>query len=136
MKYFNYDMQKELPNEMQTILEKHFKNDFGVACVIINLAGEVEQIVIDKVFKEGKKDVWEHYANIMLTDKGWEVSESFIEIDDAFCNTWGDEYRKWIGTKQTAMAIYGYYKTFGAAVRNLKLKGNSENKRTVIDVYV
>ena len=92
--------------------------------------------MINKIFKEDGKDVWEHYANIMLTDKGWEVSESFIEIDDAFCNTWGDEYRQWIGTKQTAMAIYGYCKTFGAAVRNLKVKGNSENKRTVIDVYV
>jgi hypothetical protein len=139
MRYFNYEMKNELPKEMQASLEKHFNNDFGVGCVITNLTDltvEVEHIVIDKVFKEDGKEVWEHYANIMLTDKGWEVSESFIEIDDAFCNNWGEEYRQWIGTKQTAVAIYGYYKTFGAAVRNLKVKGNSENKRTVIDVYV
>ena len=136
MRYFNYETRNELPKEMQASLEKHFKNDFGVACVIKNLDEEVQHVVIDKVFKEGTHDVWEHYANIMLTDKGWEVSESFIEIDDAFCNTWGDEYRQWVGTKQTAMAIYGYYKTFGTAVRSLKVKGNSENKRTVIGVYV
>lgn len=136
MRYFNYEMKNELPKEMQTSLEKHFKNNFGVACVITSLDGKVEHVVIDKVFKEGTHDVWEHYANIIMTDKGWEVSESFIEIDDAFCNTWGDEYRRWVGTKQTAVAIYGYYKTFGAAVRNLKVKGNSENKRTIIGVYV
>ena len=136
MRYFNYEMKNELPKEMQASLEKHFNNNFGVACVITSLDGKVELVVIDKVFKEGTHDVWEHYANIILTDKGWEVSESFIEIDDAFCNTWGDEYRRWVGTKQTAVAIYGYYKTFGAAVRSLKVKGNSENKRTVIDVYV
>lgn len=136
MKYFNYEMKNELPKEMQASLEKHFNNYFGVGCVVTSLSGEVEHVAIDRVFQEGTHDVWEHYANIMLTDKGWEVSESFIEIDDAFCNTWGEEYRQWIGTKQTAVAIYGYYKTFGAAVRNLKVKGNSENKRTVIDVYV
>ena len=136
MRYFNYETRNELPKEMQASLEKHFNNNFGVACVIQNLDEEVQHVVIDKVFKEDGKDVWEHYANIMLTDKGWEVSESFIEIDDAFCNTWGEEYRQWIGTKQTAMAIYGYCKTFGSAVINLRVKGNSENKRTVIDVYV
>lgn len=136
MRYFNYEMKNELPKEMQASLEKHFNNNFGVACVITSLDGYVEQVVIDKVFKEGTHDVWEHYANIMLTDKGWEVSESFIEIDDAFCKTWGKEYRQWVGTKQTAIAIYGYCKTFGAAVRSLRVKGNSENKRTVIDVYV
>lgn len=136
MRYFNNDFKNAMPKEMQASLEKHFNNNFGVACVITSLDGKVEQIVIDKGFKEGTHDVWEHYASIMLTDKGWEVSESFIEIDDAFCKTWGEEYRRWVGTKQTAVAIYGYYKTFGAAVRNLKVKGNSENKRTVIDVYV
>lgn len=136
MRYFNYETRNELPKGMQASLEKHFNNNFGVVCVITSLDGDVEHVVIDKVFKEGTHDVWEHYANIILTDKGWEVSESFIKIDDAFCNTWGDEYRQWVGTKQTAMAIYGYYKTFGAAVRSLKVKGNSENKRTVIDVFV
>lgn len=136
MRYLNYEMKNALPNGMQASLEKHFNNNFGVACVITSLEGNVEQVVIEKVFKEGTHDVWEHYANIMLTDKGWEVSESFIEIDNAFCNTWGEEYRQWIGTKQTAMAIYGYYNTFAGAVRSLKVKGNSENKRTVIDVYV
>lgn len=136
MRYFNYEMKNELPKEMQASLEKHFKNNFGVACVITSLDGKVEHVVIDKVFKEGTHDVWEHYANIILTDKGWEVSESFIEIDDAFCKTWGEEYRQWIGTKQTAMAIYCYCKTFGSAVINLRVKGNSENKRTVIGVYV
>ena len=129
-------MKNELPKEMQASLEKHFNNNFCVGYVITSPDGKVESVEIDKAFKEGTHNVWKHYANIGLMDKGWEVSESFIEIDDAFCNTWGEEYRRWVGTKQTAVAIYGYYKTFGSAVRNLRVKGNSENKRTVIDVYV
>lgn len=138
MKYFNYDLEKELPQQMCNTLQRYFDDTFGVSTVLPNLAGDVEIVVIDRVVKVSKSvEDWTHYANIIKQPNGtWQVSESFIKIDDRFCDKWGEEYRRWVGTEQTAVYIYGYYKTFTLAVKNLKLKGNSENKRTVIDVYV
>lgn len=136
MKFYNNDLRKKLSKAMYDALRKNFNNGFGVSDIIFNMVGDVETVVVDRVKGSGTKEIWTHYATISKTAKGWEVSESFVEIDEDFCNKWGDEYRQWIGTKQTAVYIYGYYQTFWLAARSLKSKGNSENKRLAIEVYV
>ena len=113
MRYYNYDMQRELPQNMRDSLQKYFPtNDFGVSLVLDNLAGDIDLVTIDRC--EGSvtgKTTWTHYANLQRTDDGtWELNEQFK------------------GENEQEMWIYGYFKTFGAAVRNLATKGTKDRK--------
>lgn len=117
MRYYNYDMQRELPQNMRDSLQKYFPtNDFGVSLVLDNLAGDVDLVSIDKVVRNGEgkhhdNETWTHYANLQRTDDGtWELNEQFK------------------GENEQEMWIYGYFKTFGAAVRNLATKGTKDRK--------
>ncbi len=143
MKYFNYDMQRKIPKDMKDILEKYFGgSDFMVSNVLYNREGDVDTITIDTtpyVF-DGVKNIvkgeWVHYAHLFKVAEGWQLAESFIYIGYGFVEEWGEEYRKWIDTGQTATNIYGTFKTFRGAVRNLSIKGTSANDRKAKEVYV
>ena len=115
MIYYNYDMQKELPQNMRDSLQKYFpEKTWGATCLIIN--GEVDLITIEKVVytgggRHGDEMIWTHFANIQRTDNNtWELNEQFK------------------GENEQEMWIYGYFKTFGAAVRNLATKGTKDRK--------
>lgn len=118
MRYYSYDMKRSLPQSMQASLQKHFHtNDFGVSCVLDNLAGEIDLVTIDRCTDEGSKTTWTHYANLQRADDGrWELNEQFK------------------GESEQEMWIYGYFKTFGAAVRNLATKGTKDRKP--IKIYI
>lgn len=118
MRYYNYDMQRVLPQNMQATLQKYFPtNDFGVSLVLDNLAGDIDVVTIDRC--DGSvigKSTWTHYANLQRIDDGtWELNEQFK------------------GENEREMWIYGYFKTFGAAVRNLATKGTKDRKP--INIY-
>lgn len=117
MRYYNYDMLMEFPQNMRDSLQKYFPtNDFGVSLVLHNLAGDIDVVTIDKVVCNGEgkhhdNETWTHYANLQRTDDGtWELNEQFK------------------GENEQEMWIYGYFKTFGAAVRNLAKKGTKDRK--------
>ena len=117
MRYYNYD-KGELPQNMRDSLQKYFPtNDFGVSLVLDNIEGEIDLIAIDKC--EGSvtgKTKWTHYANIQRTDNNtWELNEQFK------------------GKNEQEMWIYGYFKTFNAAVRDLATKGTKDRKP--INIY-
>lgn len=136
MKYYNYEMRKR---EIDTLLQKYFDDNYG-AVITFDLNNNVDVIEICKLTKEDNATTWTHYANVCNMDtsknNNWELNEQFIKIDEKFCNRWGDEYRVYIGTEQTAMNIYGYFKTLGGAIRNLAKNGTSENGRKPITIYV
>ncbi len=117
MRYYNYDMQKMLPKAMNDILQKYFPtSNFGVSLVLDNLAGEIDLVTIDTCVGDVKGETeWTHYANIQRCDKGWELNEQFK------------------GENEKEMWIYGYFKTFGACVRNLATKGTKDRKP--IEIY-
>ena len=133
MNYYTYNMQQ---SELDALLQAHFDDNYG-AVVSFNLDGELDSIEICKLTSDGRETVWTHYAYIFNFSYGekkdFELSEGFIDIDDAFCDKYGEEYRKYIGTEQTAMHIYGHFKTLGGAVRNLAKYGT---KRNPMDIYV
>ena len=112
MRYYNYDMQKMLPKAMNDILQKYFPtSNFGVALVLDNLAtGKIDLIAIDKCNGDINRTTWTHYANIQRCEQGWELNEQFK------------------GENEKEMWIYGYFKTFGACVRNLATKGTKNRK--------
>jgi len=113
MRYYNYDMQKMLPQNIQDTLQKYFPtNDFGVSCVLDNLKCEIDLITIDRCNGSVTgKTTWTHYANIQRTgDNTWELNEQFK------------------GENEQEMWVYGYYKSFATAVRNLAMKGTKNRK--------
>lgn len=135
MKYYNYTRP---PKDVDETLQRYFSDRYG-ACVYLDLDGEIDFIEICLVMREGRGTKWTHYANIvnMHSRKDtWELNEQFIKIDEDFCKRWGSDYDKYIGTEQTAMNIYGYFKTLNGAIRNLALKGTSINGRKPKEVYV
>ena len=135
MKYYDYQTYEVLPIKTIRLLDK-FPDSFGV-CVTLDLAGEIENIEFSKIRPDGTGTIWTHYANVMEANENeWELNEQFITIDEEFCDNWGDEYRKWIGTEQTAMNIYGTFKSADNAIRNLLKYGTSENGRKAKSVYV
>lgn len=108
MRYYNYDIQKMLPTQMQEALQKHFPtNDFGVSIVLDNLAGEIDVISVDKC--DGSvtgKTTWTHYANLQkCSDGSWEVNSQFK------------------GESEREMWIYKYFKRFADAVRYIASGG-------------
>ena len=115
MRYYNYDMQRVLPQKMQDTLQKYFpEKTWGATSLVTN--GEVELVTIEKVVytgggRHGDEMIWTHYANLQRTDDDmWELNEQFK------------------GENEQEMWIYGYFKTFGAAVRNLATKGTKDRK--------
>ena len=118
MRYYDYDMIRTLPEKMQSVLEKYFPTrEFGVSLVLANLAGDIDLVSIDRCNDiDSRTTNWSHYANLQRTDNGlWEVNEQFK------------------GNNEQEMWIYGYYKSFGAAVRNLATRGT--NNRKPIKIY-
>ena len=102
------------------ILQRYFNDSsrWG-ANIIFNEDGTIDNCEICRltdVTLDGA--TWTHYANILNYGEGrWEVNEQFK------------------GEGQDEMWIYGHYKTFTRAVRNLATKGTSEAKRKPIDIY-
>lgn len=111
MRYYNDDMKRILPQAMQASLLKYFPtDDWGVSCVL-DVNGEIDLVTIDRCTDEGRTTTWTHYANLQRCNDGtWELNEQFK------------------GENKQEMWIYGYFKTFGAAVRNLATKGTKERK--------
>lgn len=121
MIYYSYDLMKMMPREMDDILQQYFSGtNFGVSCVLDDLAGNIDVVCIDTVEGDVKgKQTWTHYANIQRTDSGtWELNEQFK----------GDDERE--------MWIYGTFHSFRGAVRNLSIKGTSLNGRKPKEIYV
>ena len=132
MKYYNYEMRKR---EIDVLLQKYFDDNYG-AVVTFDANGKLDKIEVCRLTQDGKATVWTHYAYIFNFDGKYEISEGFVTIDEKFCNEWGEEYRSYIGTNQTALNIYAYCKTLGGAIKNLAKKGTSEKGRKPITIYV
>lgn len=64
---------------------------------------------------------WTHYADIDCIDK----EKHCYELHERFC-----------GKDENEMWIYGYFKTFMGAARNLAVIGNSSNGRKPKVVYI
>ena len=135
MKYYSYNITTKLPKTMKDALERVFTEDYwGV--------GQFNECVtpmfeICKVEGDVNRSIWTHFAFVeQLDNSNWVVYENHIPIDENFVKQWGEEYRMWIGTEQTAQYIYGYYKTFSNALRNLRKFGASNEHRKPIEVYV
>lgn len=135
MKYYNYSMKEEIPQNLKEPLEKVFTEDYwGVGQ--FNECG-TPMFEICKVEGDVNRSTWTHFAFVeQLDNSHWVVYENHIPIDENFVKQWGEEYRIWIGTEQTAQYIYGYYKTFNGALRNLRKFGASNEHRKPIGVYV
>lgn len=116
MVYWNVSEAERMPVVMDAVLQKYFPEKTWGAIPLINKDGVVELITIDKVVytgggRHGDETMWTHYANIQLYDGDvWELNEQFKGKDE-------DE-----------MWIYGYYKYFANAVRNLATKGTKDRK--------
>ena len=116
MVYWNASEAKRMPVVMDAVLQKYFPEKTWGAIPLINERGEVELVTIDKVEytgggRHGEEMTWTHYANLQRTDEGtWELNEQFK------------------GENEQEMWIYGNFKTFGAAVRNLATKGTKDRK--------
>lgn len=110
MEYYTYKQaQQAQKSGMDATLQKYFPtNEWGCDFAIAD--GFVTICRVDG-------NTWTHYANIQKTEKGWELNEQFM------------------GEHEDEMFIYGYYKTFGNAVRNLATKGVSDKKRKPIEIY-
>lgn len=121
--YYNSDIKKLLPQNMKDALERYFGNgEYGVSEVLLDWkTNDVTLVTIDKVEytgggRHGDETKWTHYANIQLYDGDvWELNEQFK------------------GKSEDEMWIYGYYKSFGYAVRNLATKGIKNRKP--IEIY-
>lgn len=114
MIYYTYEQAKAVPMQMDIVLQKYFPTNEWGCNVLVNLEGVCELFEICKVEHDAiKRDrqIWTHYANIQWCDKdGWELNEQFK------------------GEHENEMWIYGYFKTFGAAIRNLANKGTINRK--------
>lgn len=110
MRYFNYDMMRDLPESMRATLERYFSNRFGVGLITTSPNGEVELVSVDTCVDDGRYTMWTHYANLQRCEKGWELNSQFH------------------GENHDQMWIYGYFKNFGSAVRNLATKGIKDRK--------
>ena len=115
MVYWSVSEAKRMPVVMDAVLQKYFPEKTWGAIPLINERGEVELVTIDRVKYTGGGHVDEtectHYANIQLYDGDvWELNEQFK------------------GKNEDEMWIYGYYKSFCSAVRNLAIKGTKNRK--------
>ena len=116
MVYWSASEAERMPIVMDAVLQKYFPEKTWGAIPLINSRGEVELVTIDKVEytgggRHGDETEWTHYANIQLYDGDvWELNEQFK------------------GKNEDEMWIYGYYKSFSSAVRNLATKGTKDRK--------
>lgn len=116
MVYWSVSDAKRMPVVMDAVLQKYFPEKTWGAIPLINERGEVELVTIDIVQytgggRHGDETEWTHYANIQLYDGDvWELNEQFK------------------GKSEDEMWIYGYYKSFCYAVRNLATKGTKDRK--------
>lgn len=116
MIYYSASVAERMPVVMDTVLQKYFPEKIWGAIPLINVRGNVDLVTIDKVEYTGggkhhDESEWTHYANLERTDNGtWELNEQFK------------------GENEQEMWIYGYFKTFGSAVRNLATKGTKDRK--------
>lgn len=116
MVYWNASEAERMPVVMDAVLQKYFPEKTWGAIPLINKDGVVELVTIDRVEytgggKHGDETEWTHYANIQLYDGDvWELNEQFK------------------GRYENEMWIYGYYNSFGSAVRNLATKGTKDRK--------
>ena len=110
MVYWSVSEAERMPVFMDAVLQKYFPEKTWGAIPLINEHGEVELVTIDRVEYTNETE-WTHYANIQLYDDDvWELNEQFK------------------GKNEDEMWIYGYYKSFGSAVRNLATKGTKDRK--------
>lgn len=131
-----YNSQTKANKRYDDILQHFFPSEDFAAHIVLDEHGDLELVSIDIRRKTEKGFSYVHYANIQKYDDKWELNEQFIKIDERFCKRWGCQYVKYLGSGQTAMNIYGYYKTFINAVRSLDKKGQSIKNRKPIGVYV
>ena len=116
MKYYTYEQYKEIPSKMDETLQKYLPTNNWGCVVLMNLEGVCEHIEVCTVARtgggrHGDEELWTHYANLALCGDGkWEVNEQFK------------------GEKENEMWVYGTYKSFGAAVRNLATIGTKNRK--------
>ena len=116
MVYWSASEAERMPVVMDAVLQKYFPEKTWGAIPLINKDGVVELVTIDKVEytgggRHGDETKWTHYANIQLYDGDvWELNEQFK------------------GKNEDEMWIYGYYKSFANAVRNLATKGTKDRK--------
>lgn len=119
--YYNSDIKKLLPQNMKDALERYFGNgEYGVSEVLLDWkTNDVTLVTIDKVeiIHYQRAETWTHYANIDYGRKDgyWELNSQFK------------------GVNHDEMWIYGHFKKFGDAVRNLATKGIDNRKP--MDVY-
>ena len=116
MRYFNSDMMRDIPQSMRATLEKYLSDNFGVGLIATSPDDEVELVSIDTCVDEGRSTMWIHYANLQRCEKGWELNSQFH------------------GENHDQMWIYGYFKNFGSAVRNLATKGVEGRKP--VEIYI
>lgn len=140
MKYFNYEIETQLGEKMNAALLQYFPDNTWGVDVCTDIDGKVDTVTINKVVTHSQSsETWTYFATITdLQGDGtdWEVSKQFIPIDEAFCDKWGDEYRKWIGTKQTGVNVYGHYKHFKAACHCVASASFRNDTRKVIEAFV
>ena len=134
MKYL-YEHIKSQLSQYCSILDKYFDDNYMVTYAW-SIENGNEGFSIDEIREQGRSIYFTHFANLELTKLGWEINEQFITIDEAFCKRWGEEYCRYIGTAQTAMYIFGYYKTLGRAIQNLAKYRTSKYGRKPQKVYV
>lgn len=114
MVYYNY---KRLSGKYDRKMQELFPtNQWGCAVIEVdNKTGEPLLVEICKVDGDiVHESTWTHYADIDCVDKEKHV----YELHERFC-----------GKNEDEMWIYGYFKTFLGAARNLSLRGNSECNR-------
>jgi len=134
MRYYNYE---SVPRNINEALQEYFPENTWGCSVHKDTKGNVDIVEICRVTQHNPRCAsWEHYAQIIHLDGVWELSEMFIEIDEKFCKKYGEQYRKWVGTEQTAVYIYGMFYSFKRAVKSLKNFGTSINGRKPKNIYV
>lgn len=143
MIYYNPEIKKLLQKKngvIDDILRKHLGDGhkYGIAEVITTpQTTHIEQIVIDKISDYSVNGAtWTHYASIIRGEDGWTLEEFYIPIDEKFCKKWGDEYRQWIGTQQTAVNVYCTRKYLASLMKDLMKNGTSANCRKAKSVWV
>ena len=114
MRYFNYDMAKRMQGTPENeALQKYFPDsDKWGACVYFTRDKTVDFVEINTLTNSSINGAtWTHFCNIQNTGEGtWEVNTQFN------------------GKLEDEMWIYGYYKSFANAVRNLATKGTKDRK--------
>lgn len=98
---------------------------------------EEEVDIVEIFFRPmGNQVCGDYIATITSTSKGaWTLEECFYPTDGEFGDGYSNPNRNYVS--ETQINIFGEFKTFSGAFRNLIEKGNSTlNHRKPIEVYV